>query len=212
MTDPESGTDEQLQTTITGPENAAPDSPRRNRPQWEDLPVTDDTANLRQGPDLHEWCLGVLPLVGVWRGDGELVDPASGEPRPFGQQLTFAHDGRPFLTFESRTWLLGQDGETGDLLERETGFWRPQEDGSLEVVLADSSGLVAILYGPKGDMRSWEIESDAVARTASARPTVASKRLYGLVNQGDLAYVDERAVDGGQLTPYMSAVLRRVVG
>lgn len=210
MTDP---ADDELRTTITGPENAAPDSPRRNRPQWEDLPVTDDTANLRQGPDLHEWCLGVLPLVGVWRGEGEMVDPAAEEPRPFGQQLTFAHDGRPFLTFESRTWLLGQDGEIGDLLERETGFWRPQADGSLEVVIADSSGLVEVLYGPKGDMRSWEIESDAVARTATApRATVASKRLYGLVNQGDLAYVDERALDGGELTPYMSAVLRRVVG
>ena len=207
-----SSDDEQLRTTITGPENAAPDSPQRNRPQWSDLPVTDDTANLRQGPDLDERCLGVLPLVGVWRGDGEIVDPAVEGARPFGQQLTFAHDGRPFLTFESRSWLLGPDGEIGELLERETGFWRPQEDGSLEVVIADSSGLVEVFYGPKGDMRSWQIETDAVARTASARATVASKRLYGLVNQGDLAYVDERAMDGGEMAPYMSAVLRRVVG
>ena len=36
--------DEQLQTTITGPANAAPDSPQRNRPRWDDLPVDDDTV------------------------------------------------------------------------------------------------------------------------------------------------------------------------
>ncbi|MFP5069078.1 FABP family protein [Pseudonocardia nantongensis] len=204
--------DEQLQTTISGPKNAAPDSPQRNRPQWDDLPVTDETANLRQGPDLHEACLGVLPLVGVWRGTGEIVDPAAEGARAFGQQLTFAHDGRPFLFFESRAWLLDEDNRVGELLDRETGFWRPQPDGSLEVVIATSNGLAEIYYGPKGDMRSWQIESDAVARTGSARATSGGKRLYGLVNQGDLAYVDERSLDGGEVAPYMSALLHRVVG
>ena len=50
MTDPEpaAASDEELQTTITGPENAAPDSPQRNRPQWPDLPVDDDTANVEK--------------------------------------------------------------------------------------------------------------------------------------------------------------------
>ena len=49
-----SGPEEQLSTTISGPKNAAPDSPQRNRPQWDDLPIADDTANLRLGPDLHD--------------------------------------------------------------------------------------------------------------------------------------------------------------
>src|SRR5699024_887765 len=31
------------------------------------LPVPDDTANLRQGPDLNPALLALLPLVGVWR-------------------------------------------------------------------------------------------------------------------------------------------------
>ena len=55
--------------------NAAPDAPRRNRPRFDDLPVPDDTANLREGPDLHPLCTGLLPLVGVWRGAGEIVEP-----------------------------------------------------------------------------------------------------------------------------------------
>ena len=46
--------------------NAAPDAPQRNRPRFEDLPIPDDTANLREGPDLHPDCLGLLPLVDIF--------------------------------------------------------------------------------------------------------------------------------------------------
>ncbi|TCK27064.1 uncharacterized protein DUF1794 [Pseudonocardia endophytica] len=213
MTDPAPGDGpEELSTTISGPKNAAPDSPQRNRPQWDDLPIPDDTANLRQGPDLHEQCLGLLPLVGVWRGTGEVVYPTIDGPFHFGQQLTFAHDGRPFLTYEARSWLLGQDGEIIRPAARETGFWRPQEDGSLEVLIAHATGIIEMYYGPKGDMRSWEIETDAVVRTPSAKDVQGSKRLYGLVNQGDLAYVDERAMEGQPMQPHLSALLHRVVG
>ena len=37
------------------------------------LPVPDDTANLRYGPNLNDGLLGVLPLIGVWRGEGQAV-------------------------------------------------------------------------------------------------------------------------------------------
>ena len=208
MTEP----DEQLSTRISGPRNAAPDSAQRNRPQWDDLPIADDTANLREGPDLHEQCLGLLPLVGVWRGTGEVVYPTIEGPYHFGQQITFAHDGRPFLSYEARSWLLGEDGEIIRPAARETGFWRPQPDGSVEALIAHQSGIVEVYYGPKGDMRSWQIETDAVARTPSAKEVTAAKRLYGLVNQGDLAYVDERAMVGQELQPHLSALLHRVVG
>ena len=32
-----------------------------------------DTADLRAGAALHDGLLGLLPLVGVWRGDGRGV-------------------------------------------------------------------------------------------------------------------------------------------
>ena len=40
----------------------------RNLPEFTDLPIPGDTANLREGPDLNDECLGLLPLIGVWRG------------------------------------------------------------------------------------------------------------------------------------------------
>jgi hypothetical protein len=192
--------------------NAAPDSPRRNRPRWDDLPVEDDTANLREGANLHDQCIGLLPLVGVWRGAGEAVYPTIDGPYTFGQQIVFAHDGRPFLSYESRSWLLGPDGEIVRQAARETGFWRPQPDGELEVLITHATGVVEVYYGRARNLTSWEIETDAVVRTSSAKVVTASHRLYGLVEGGDLAYVDERAMEGQPLQPHLSARLSRIAG
>lgn len=204
-------TDGEIPGTITGPANAAPDSPRRNRPRFDDLPVPDDTANLREGPDLHQRCLGLLPLVGVWRGTGEVVYPTI-EPAQFGQQIVFAHDGRPFLSYEARAWILDDEGAVVRPAARETGFWRPQEDGELEVLVSHATGISELFYGRALDLRSWEIRTDAVVRTATAKDVQASHRLYGLVEGGDLAYVDERAMMGQPLQPHLSARLQRIAG
>jgi THAP4-like, heme-binding beta-barrel domain len=204
MTEPE--------TTITGPANAAPGSPQRNRPRFDDLPVPDDTANLREGPDLHEQCLGLLPLIGVWRGTGEVVYPTIDGPMTYGQQLVFAHDGRPFLSYEARAWLLGPDGEVLRPAARETGFWRPQADGELEVLISHATGVMEIFYGRARNLTSWELATDAVVRTASAKEVTAGHRLYGLVDGGDLAYVDERQMVGQPMQPHLSARLNRIAG
>src|SRR5699024_512671 len=61
-----------------------------------------DPAILRQGPSLNDALLGLLPLVGVWQGEGEAHD-SDGTQFHFGQQLVVAHDGGEYLTFSSRT-------------------------------------------------------------------------------------------------------------
>lgn len=204
---------DELSGTIQGPANAAPDSPQRNRPRFDDLPIEDDTANLREGPNLDDRCLGLLPLIGVWRGTGVVEYPTlDGGPRPFGQQLVFAHDGRPFVTYEARSWLLDDEGGVVRLAAREVGFWRPQESGEIEVLISHNTGVQEIFYGRALDLRSWEIKTDAVVRTASAKDVQASHRLYGLVEGGDLAYVDERAMEGQPLQPHLSARLNRIAG
>ena len=42
----------------------------RNIPEFDDLPLPADTANLREGVGLNDALLALLPLVGVWRGEG----------------------------------------------------------------------------------------------------------------------------------------------
>jgi len=184
----------------------------RNLPQFDDLPGRADTANLRKGPDLHEQCLPLLPLVGVWRGDGEAAYPTIDGPYPYRQQVTFAHDGRPFLYYEARAWLLGPDGEVLRPAAREVGFWRPQPDDTIEVLVVHASGISEIYYGRPRNQTSWEISTDAVLRTGSAKEVAAAHRLYGIVDGGDLAYVEERAMAGRPMQPHISARLRRAVG
>ncbi|HEY0638548.1 MAG TPA: FABP family protein [Pseudonocardiaceae bacterium] len=185
---------------------------RRNLPQFDDLPIPGDTANLREGPDLNDACLALLPLVGVWRGEGEAAYPTIEGPFRYGQQVTFAHDGRPFLSYESRSWLLTESGEVIRPAAREVGWWRPQADDTIEVLLTHSSGISEIYYGRPRSQTAWEISTDAVLRTGSAKEVTAAQRLYGIVEGGDLAYVEERAMVGRPLQPHISARLSRVVG
>ncbi len=183
-----------------------------NLPDFTDLPVSADTANLREGPELHPDCLALLPLVGVWRGAGEVVYPTIKGPFRFVQQIVFFHDGRPFLRYESRAWLLDDAGTVIRRAARETGFWRPQPDGSIELLAAHATGIVEIYYGQPRNQTSCELATDAVARTSSAKEVTGAHRLYGIVEGGDLAYVEQRAMVGHPLQPHVSTRLRRVVG
>ncbi len=207
----------------------------RNAPAFSDLPVPDDTANLRLGPDLHPDLLALLPLVGVWRGTGEASHPGI-EPYRFGQQVVVAHDGRAFLTWESRSWVLAEPGlddtnsETnrsdtnrGDTFDavlgpslRESGFWRVQatDDGedTLELLLTHAAGTVELYYGAAVGTAAWEIATDVVIRSSSGAESTGATRLYGIVDDGDLAWVEERAMGGAPLQPHLSAKLARVVG
>lgn len=186
-----------------------------NLPQLPGLPITADTANLREGPDLHPALLAVLPLVGVWRGAGEAEYPTI-DTYTFGQQVVVAHDGRGFLTWESRAWLVGSDGEVLRPAARESGFLRvqPRADGEdvLELLLSHNTGIVEVFYGSALSQSAWELSTDVVLRTASAKEVTGAKRLYGIVEGGDLAWVEERAMMGQALQPHLSARLSRVVG
>jgi hypothetical protein len=197
---------------IQAAEQRASTTRDRNLPQFDDLPIPADTANLREGPNLNDACLALLPLVGVWRGEGEVNYPTIDGPIKFGQQLTIAHDGRPFLYHEARAWLLDDDGAVIRPAAREVGWWRPQPDDTIELLLAHATGIVEIFYGKSRGQTSWELGTDAVLRTPSAKDVTAAKRLYGLVNNGDLGYVEERAMVGQPMQPHVSAYLRRVVG
>ncbi len=206
MSEPASGDD-----ALRAAEERAKGTRGANLPDFTDLPVPADTANLRLGPELHHDCLALLPLVGVWRGAGEVVYPTIDGPFHFGQQLVFSHDGRPFLHFEARAWLLDADGEVIRPAARESGWWRPRPDDTLEVLTTHATGLVELYYGRPLSQTSWEIATDAVVRSASAKEVTGAKRLYGIV-EGDLAYVEERAMVGQPLQPHVSARLQRVAG
>ena len=189
----------------------------RNIPVFEDLPLPADTANLREGANLNDALLALLPLVGVWRGEGE-GRGTSGDYR-FGQQIVVSHDGGDYLNWEARSWRLSGTGDYEAPGLRETGFWRfvsdpadPSESQSIELLLANSAGYVELFYGRPRNQSSWELVTDALARSKSGVLVGGAKRLYGIVEGGDLAYVAERVDADGGLVPHLSARLSRFVG
>lgn len=187
-------------------------SRERNVPTWDDLPLPIDTANLREGADLHSGLLGLLPLVGVWRGEGEGHDPITGDDYHFSQQIVVSHDGQNFLNWESRSWVIDDDANFVGPDLRETGYWRIGDDDTIELLLAHAEGSVELFYGKPLTQTSWELGTDVVIKAESGVHTGGAKRLYGLVPDGDLAYVEERIDPDGDLTPRLSAKLRRHVG
>jgi hypothetical protein len=149
-------------------------------------------------------------LLGRWEGFGKGDYPTI-EPFDFIQELTFTHNGKPFLIYTSKSWLLEMDGGKGRPLGTETGYWRPQPDNRVEVLLAHPTGIVEIYLGEVSGTRV-EMATDAVARTASAKPVTAGKRLYGLVDsqregEKDLAYAYDMAAMGQPLQPHLWARL-----
>jgi hypothetical protein len=144
-------------------------------------------------------------LIGTWRGEGVGGYPTM-ESFRYGEEVTFRHNGKPFLAYTQRTWSLDDDRP----LHSETGYWRPQPDGRVEVVLAHPTGVVEIYYGTV-DGERIEIATDVVARTTSAKEVTALKRLYGLVS-GKLMYAVDMAAVGQSMQSHLSATLDRVEG
>ena len=180
-------------------------------PRWDDLPIPDETFDLREGPDLHPALLPLLPLVGTWRGVGKGGYPTI-EDFDYGQQVSFAHDGRGVLRYESRAWLLGPDGEVLKPSARETGWWRPGASADeVELLLAHPTGIVEIYVGEATGTTRWELSTDVVARSATAKDVTANHRLYGIVD-GALLYAVDMAAVGQPLQPHLSARLDRVGG
>jgi hypothetical protein len=171
-----------------------------------ELPI-EDTVDVRTGPEVAHELLSVLPLLGEWHGEGQAVGP-QGDHR-FGQWVRFAHDGRDFLTYESRTWRLSDDGRVLGPGTRESGFWRPRGEDEVELLVSSPEGLIEIYVGSARSTTSWELTSDVLARTPDHPDVSRAARLYGIV-EGALMYAVDRAAGDSPLRPTMSARLERI--
>ena len=162
-------------------------------------------------PDLepHPDLAALSFLLGRWEGAGIGGYPTI-ESFRFGQEISFSHNGKPFLIYTSRTWRLDEEGRIGPPLGTESGYWRPRPDHQVEVMLAHPTGIVEIYLGEISGTRI-EMATDVVARTATAKVVTAGHRLYGLVGSSqDLAYAYDMAAMGQELQPHLSAQLKRV--
>ena len=145
-------------------------------------------------------------LLGRWEGAGVVGYPTM-QSRNFGQEIVVEHDGRPFLRWNSRSWLLNEDGTIERQAATESGFWRMAGDEA-ELLLAHPTGILELYYGPVEPARIT-LQTDGVLRSSRAKEYNAATRLYGLVNS-NLMWVMDMAAVGTPMTSHVSAELKRV--
>ncbi len=157
--------------------------------------------------DLNPALVGLAWLRGRWEGTGFRQWPGQ-EKVGFAQQIDFSDNGGDYLHYLSQTFEVDGDGAPIRALSMETGFWRPNADATVDVMMASPEGYAEIWYGKLSPGRV-DLITDAVARTPNAAVAyTAGRRLYGTV-EGKLMYSFDRATDDQPLQPYTWATLER---
>jgi THAP4-like, heme-binding beta-barrel domain len=160
--------------------------------------------------DLHPDCVPLAWLLGRWEGAG-VGDYPTIDAFRFGQEVAFSYvPDKTFLAYTSRSWILNDDGTLLRPAASETGYWRPQPDGEVEVLLTHPTAFVEIYLG-RAEPAKIELATRGVLKTETAKDYRAGHRLYGLVD-GRLMWVYEMAAMGHELQPHLSAELIRVAG
>jgi hypothetical protein len=153
-------------------------------------------------PATHPQVEPIVFLLGTWRGEGKGDYPTI-EPFGYGEEIRWWHVGKPFLAYAQRTWAL----DDGRPLHAETGYWRPQPDGRLELVMAHPTGIAEIAEG-RVIGTSIELTGTRLAATPTAKEVTEVERSIQV--EGDVLRYDLRmAAVGEPLLPHLRAELRR---
>lgn len=166
-----------------------------------------DSHVLGEGPAPHPLLRPVLPLLGRWHGRGTGEYPTLEQDFRYEQEITFSHDGRPFLRYEARAWLIDASGNPVRPAGREAGWWRVTPDATLEVVLAHPTGIVETYVGRVSDTEI-EIETQDVAMTPLAKEVTGTRRHYAL-GCAEMTVTHDMAAVGQPLQHHLTAHLRR---
>ncbi|MEU6673485.1 FABP family protein [Streptomyces sp. NPDC046853] len=159
-------------------------------------------------PAPHPLLAPVLGLLGRWHGRGQGEYPTIEADFSYAQEVTFSHDGRPFLHYEARAWLLGADGAPLRPSARESGWWRLQPDGRVEALITQPTGIAEIAVGRAAD-GAIDLSTHEVARTPTAKEVEATRRRYELTDADNLTFVHDLAAVGQPLQHHLAARLTR---
>ena len=154
-------------------------------------------------PALHPVLEPLAFLLGEWTGEGAGSYPTDIRDFRYREEVRFWHGGKPVLLYTQAT----TDLDDGTPLHTEMGFWRPQPDGRLEVVISHPTGHAELSSGTVAD-GLVELATTAVAATATAKEVAAVDRTFRVV--GDtLDYELRMAAVGRPMTHHLAATLTR---
>ncbi|MFE9401587.1 FABP family protein [Streptomyces sp. NPDC006530] len=167
-----------------------------------------DSIHPNEAPAPHALLSPVLGLLGTWYGRGEGGYPTLAGDFAYAQEVTFSHDGRPFLRYEARAWLLDADGAPLRPSARESGWWRLQADGRVEALITQPTGIAEIAVGAATG-RTVDLATHEVVITETAKKVDATRRQYTLTDDDTLTFTHDLAAVGQPLQHHLSARLRR---
>ncbi|KAM5586923.1 peroxynitrite isomerase Rv2717c [Rosa sericea] len=156
----------------------------------------------KPSPAVHPAIAPLSYLLGSWKGQGEGGFPTINS-FSYGEQLHFSHSGKPVIAYTQKTWKLN----SGEPMHAESGFWRPKPDGTIEVVIAQSTGLVEVQKGTyNAEEKVINLQTELVGNATKVKEIT---RVFKLVD-GELSYEVQMATNLNSLQPHLKASLKRV--
>ncbi len=160
---------------------------------------------------LHPDVAVLAPLLGTWEGSGTGEYPTI-DDFAYAESITFSHVGKPFIAYTQRT----RHPDTGAPMHAETGYLRVPRPGSIEIVMAQPTGLAEVYEGAVvgavvgGDAPLViDVRSTSIGSTTSAKEVTITERTISVTGD-DLHYTFRMAAVGQPLQHHLSATLRRV--
>jgi hypothetical protein len=158
-------------------------------------------------PELHPDVAGLATLLGTWEGRGEGEYPTI-EPFAYLETIMFAHVGKPFVSYGQRT----RHPDTGAPMHAESGYFRVPRPGSVEIVMAQPTGLTEVYEGAvvAGEATLViDVRSTGIGSTSSAKEVTRTERTFS-ISGDEMHYTFRMAAVGQPLQHHLSASLRRV--
>ncbi|XP_042412293.1 UPF0678 fatty acid-binding protein-like protein At1g79260 [Zingiber officinale] len=160
-------------------------------------------------PPMHPAIAPLSFLLGRWKGQGEGGFPTINS-FAYGEELLFSHSGKPapsllqpVIAYSQKTWKLA----SGEPMHAESGYWRPKPDGSIEVVIAQSTGLVEVQKGTYDtESKAITLQSELVGNASKVKEIT---RVFKEVD-GELSYVVQMATMMTSLQPHLKALLKKI--
>lgn len=158
-------------------------------------------------PELHPDVAVLAPLLGTWEGSGDGEYPTI-DDFAYLESITFGHVGKPFVAYTQRT----RHPDTGAPMHAETGYLRVPRPGSIEIVMAQPTGLAEIYEGAVvgGDVPLViDARSTSINATSTAKEVTITERTISVTGD-DLHYTFRMAAVGQPLQHHLSATLHRL--
>jgi hypothetical protein len=158
-------------------------------------------------PALHPDVAVLAPLIGSWEGAGAGEYPTI-DDFSYLESISFTHVGKPFVAYTQRT----RHPDSGLPMHAESGYLRVPMPGSIEIVMAQPTGLAEIYEGAVvgGDAPLViDVRSASIGATTTAKHVTITERTISVTGD-DLHYTFRMAAVGQPLQHHLAATLHRI--